>query len=317
MSTASLAKERGYRHEAFFYAGDDEYFAGLLDFLRDGMASDEPTLVVLDATRIAVLEAELGADRSAVTFADMTEIGANPARIIPAWQDFVSEHGPVGRPLRGIGEPIWAYRSPAELSECQRHEALLNLAFEGSAFDFWLLCPYDTAALPDDVLDEARRNHPYLQVDGHATPSASYPGADALAAPFTVPLPDSPPGSPTRSFTTGELGEVRVFASMHATAAGLAPDQVTDLVLAVHEIAANSIVHGGGRGRLTMWCDADVVVCEVRDRGRLVDPLADRTRADSLSGGGRGLWLANQLCDLVQLRSVADGTVVRLHLRAR
>lgn len=317
MSTASLAPERGYRHEAFFYAGDDEYFAGLLDFLRDGMASDEPTLVVLDATRIAVLEAELGADRSAVTFADMTEIGANPARIIPAWQAFVSEHGPVGRPLRGIGEPIWAYRSPAELSECQRHEALLNLAFEGSAFDFWLLCPYDTNALPGDVLDEARRNHPYLQVDGHATPSASYPGADALAAPFTVPLPDPPPGASTRSFTTGELGEVRVFASVHATAAGLAPDQVTDLVLAAHEIAANSILHGGGDGRLTMWSDAGVVVCEVRDRGRIVDPLADRTRPDSLSGGGRGLWLANQLCDLVQLRSVPDGTVVRLHLRAR
>ena len=59
----------------------------------------------------------------------MAEIGANPACIIPAWRDFVDECAEAGRAIRGIGEPIWADRSPAELVECQRHESLLNLAF--------------------------------------------------------------------------------------------------------------------------------------------------------------------------------------------
>jgi anti-sigma regulatory factor (Ser/Thr protein kinase) len=219
--------------------------------------------------------------------------------------------------VRGIGEPIWAARTPAELSECQRHEALLNIAFEDSALDFWLLCPYDTTALADDVLHEARRNHPYLLVDGCHGPSSSYPGAGALAGPFTVPLSDAPAGSPSLSFATGELRAVRSFAAARAEAAGLQPERIADLVLAVDEIAANSIRHGHGAGRLTMWSDADAVYCEVQDRGGLVDPLADRTRADRLAEGGRGLWLANQLCDLVQLRSVPTGTAVRLHFRAR
>jgi hypothetical protein len=30
---------------------------------------------------------------------------------------------------------------------------------------------------------------------------------------------------------------------------------------------------------------------------------------------GRGLWIANQLCDLVQIRSSAAGTVVRMQMR--
>jgi hypothetical protein len=30
--------------------------------------------------------------------------------------------------------------------------------------------------------------------------------------------------------------------------------------------------------------------------------------------GGRGVWLANQLCDLVQIRSAPRSTQVRLHI---
>ena len=33
--------------------------------------------------------------------------------------------------------------------------------------------------------------------------------------------------------------------------------------------------------------------------------------------GGRGLWIVNQLCDLVQIRSAPSGTVVRVHVHAR
>ena len=58
------------------------------------------------------------------------------------------------------------------------------------------------------------------------------------------------------------------------------------------------------------------MICEVRDRGRLDQPLAGRASARARRPvGGWGLWLANQLCDLVQLRTLPDGNVVRLHLR--
>jgi hypothetical protein len=78
---------------------------------------------VLAAERIAALQNELDANTPLVHFADMAAVGTNPARIIPAGQDFLTDHAVPGRRVRGIGEPIWAQRSPAELAECQRHEA--------------------------------------------------------------------------------------------------------------------------------------------------------------------------------------------------
>jgi hypothetical protein len=168
----SMSEHDRYRHEALLYASNDEFLDETLAFVRAGLAAGEPLLVVLPAAKNARLGAALGAARDRVEFADMGAVGANPARIIPAWQDFVARHAGTGHRLRGIGEPISPARSGAELDECHRHEALLNLAFAGA--DFWLLCPYDVATLDDGVLDAARRNHPFVRVNGASSPSGTY-----------------------------------------------------------------------------------------------------------------------------------------------
>jgi anti-sigma regulatory factor (Ser/Thr protein kinase) len=84
---------------------------------------------------------------------------------------------------------------------------------------------------------------------------------------------------------------------------------------AVNEVATNSVRHGGGTGSLRIWQEHAALVCEIRDSGRFSDPLADRQRPSLVHSAPRGLWLANQLCDLVQIRNFADGTVIRLHKR--
>ena len=87
-------------------------------------------------------------------------------------------------------------------------------------------------------------------------------------------------------------------------------------MLAVNEVATNSIIYGGGEGTLSLWQSGETVVCEVSDRGRNVDPLAGRRRPRPEALRGRGLWIANQVCDLVQVRAFVSGGVVRLHMRA-
>jgi hypothetical protein len=62
-----------------------------------------------------------------------------------------------------------------------------------------------------------------------------------------------------------------------------------------------------------VWAGPEAVICEVTDSGRIEDAMAGRVAPDPLAGYGRGLWIANSLCDLVQLRSQPGGTVVRLH----
>jgi hypothetical protein len=143
-------------------------------------------LVVVSAAKIGLLRSALGADADRVAFADMADVGANPARIIPAWRDFVVANDVDRRSARGIGEPIWAARTPAELVECQRHETLLNLAFAGVPA-WWLLCSYDTTSLTPEVLEEAWLSHPVVSERGVATDSAPYRGLEQAAAPFAAP----------------------------------------------------------------------------------------------------------------------------------
>jgi anti-sigma regulatory factor (Ser/Thr protein kinase) len=301
-----------FRHEALLYDGEVGFLTGTLPFIRDGVEAGGPVLVVVSAAKIGLLRAALGGDADRVAFADMAAVGANPARIIPAWRRFVAAIDGGGH-ARGIGEPIWAERTPAELVECQRHEALLNLAFAGVPA-WWLLCPYDTGALGRDVLEEAERSHPFVSERGVAWPSGAYRGLERVAEPFAAPLPD-PPGRPAElEFGSGSLAGLRWLVARHATAAGLDPSRAADLVLAVDEVATNSLRHGGGRGTLRIWRDGGALVCEVRDAGRLEDPMAGRERPAPGRDGGRGLWMVNQLCDLVQLRSFPDGATVRVHM---
>jgi len=309
----SLPLER-FRHEALLYSGIDEFLAGTLAFIREGIAASEPVLVVVGAPKIAALKARLGADAGPVEFKNMAEVGANPARIIPAWHEFVESQAATDRPFRGIGEPIYPERSAAELIECQRHEALLNLAFDdGPAWR--LLCPYDTTALVPDVVEEAHRSHPYVAYDHTYIASGLYAEAAIARAPFTAPLPEPPDLRATLVFDGMGLRPVRRLVSTEAARAGFTSAPIADLVMAVDEVATNSIQHGGGAGTLRIWRDRDVLVCEIRDRGHFDDPLADRRRPAPGQDGGRGLWLANQLCDLVQVRSFTTATTVRLHMR--
>jgi anti-sigma regulatory factor (Ser/Thr protein kinase) len=311
---AGSRSSSAFVHEALLYAGVDEFLGGTLPFIREGVEAGEPVLVVVGREKLDRLRAGLDGAASQVLFADMAEVGANPARIIPAWKRFVTDHGGAGRPLRGIGEPIWQGRTDAELVECQRHESLLNLAFSGAPA--WaLICPYDTESLDEAVIDEARRSHPYVVEDGVRRESGRYRGLAAIAAPFDRPLPEPPRTAEQVAFDAGSLAAARRLVARRAAAAGLAAGRVDDLVLAVNEIATNSILHGGGDGVVRVWEDDVAVVCEVDGAGRIEDPLAGREPPATGSETGRGLWIANQICELVQLRTFPTGSAVRLHMR--
>ena len=99
----------------------------------------------------------------------MGTVGRNPARIIPVWRAFVDEHAESVRGTCGVGEPIWAARTSDELVECERHEALLNLAFAATPTALHLMCPYDVGSLPGSVIEGARRNHPVVTEEGVST----------------------------------------------------------------------------------------------------------------------------------------------------
>jgi anti-sigma regulatory factor (Ser/Thr protein kinase) len=312
-STPSAEIVGGYRHEAFLYSGTPEFLSGTLSFIRRAVSAGDPVLVVVSAAKIGLLREQLGAEAGHVAFADMADVGGNPAHIIALWQAFVRDNAGAGQ-LCGIGEPIGPERSPAGLAECQLHEALLNVAFD-AATPLWLLCPYDVEALAGDVIDEAHRAHPFVAHGDLRQASSAFEPIDP-ADPFDRPLPPPAPWAALMSFGSGDLRRLRAFVAGHAERAGLESEAAKGVVLAVSEIASNSIRHGGGRGELRVWADGRFLVCEVSDAGHITSPLVGRLRPAPDAAGGAGLWLANQLCDLVQISSSARGSTVRVHQAA-
>jgi anti-sigma regulatory factor (Ser/Thr protein kinase) len=297
-----------------FYGGTSAFLAGVMPFIREGLEASEPFLVVVEPIKIELIREELGGDVSGLRFEDMVAVGRNPARIIPVWRQFVAERIEGNHTVRGIGEPIGPHRGTEELAECYRHESLLNLAFDAGA-PWQLLCPYDTEALPSDVVEEARRTHPLVRQDGLSRQSPSYIGRDRAARALQGRLPE--PATPVEvlAFDAGSLATVRMFIWGRARDAGLHAVRAGDLVLAIDEVATNSVRHGGGAGRLRVWRDDAAIICEVRDQGHFESPLVGREIPTTDLSGGRGLWLVNQLCDLVQIRSLDSGAVVRVHMR--
>lgn len=136
-------------------------------------------------------------------------------------------------------------------------------------------------------------------------------------------------GRPTRrpsrvevhvAFGRGELHDVRRLVAGVAHEAGLSRRRTDDLTVAVNELAANSVDHGGGRGTVHAWVEPDAVVVEVADTGDLArrgqgrSPDAAPPRADAERG--RGLWIARQLADDLEIgpadAASGSGTVVRV-----
>jgi anti-sigma regulatory factor (Ser/Thr protein kinase) len=305
------AAHDGFRHEAYLFNDLDEFLAETVPFVLDGVRAGQPVMVAITPKRLASLRQALGGDADRVCLVDMHELGSNPGRIIPAWRAFIDDH-PEGTPVRGVGEPIWSGRRAAELVECQLHEALLNVAISPET-PLWLRCPYDASTLTAGVVEEAQHSHPMMVEGERYRGSTVYGGRAHVDDLMARALPAAGGTEETRRFSRTNLRGVRESVGRWASAAGLEPDRRDDLTLVMHEIATNSVRHGGGAGTLRIWREPGDLVVEISDTGQLEDALAGRWRTADTDEGGRGLWLAQQMADLVQIRRSPHGTTVRVH----
>ncbi len=301
----------GFRHEAFIYSGENEFIHGLTGFVREGVARNNAVLVVVDAPKIDRLRTALAGMASSVSFADMQDVGHNPALIMQVWRDFVIAQAETGRALRGVGEPMSSLRSEAARTECHIHETLLNGVFESEP-DFWLLCPYDSAVLAGSDVATVVANHPYLRDELARYVPDAHPRR--AVEPLTAELGAPPSYAESIPFGSGTIGSLRKTVARRARVSGVGDAGVAGLELAVSEVATNTVVHGHGHGRARVWVAGDAFLCDLHGPGRITDPMVGRLRPQRGQLHGYGIWLANQFCDLVQIRSGETGTTVRLHL---
>lgn len=300
------------RHDALFYGTDAEFLAGVVPFVQHGLADGEAVVAAVTRANIELLRDTLGPDAAQVHFIDRDEWYRRPATTVAGWQQLLDQALDRGHPsVRIIGEV--AFGAQQRHPTWTRYEAALNRLF--AAVPAWIVCPYDSRTLTEDVLADARRTHPAVQ-DPHRRDSNHYQAPELLLRGMPEPLPvvDGPPQLLLPLRDTGDLAAIR--AALRNLVAGWPADRLDELLLVVTEVAANGLEHGRGERQVTLWFDGQRLVCEISDEGPgPTDPLAGYAPlAGRMPNGGWGLWIAHQLCDEIAIDTRDGRTRVRLSL---
>jgi anti-sigma regulatory factor (Ser/Thr protein kinase) len=231
----------------------------------------------------------------------------DPASFWQVISPLVRQAAKAGQPVRLFGEMVWLLWDAGLVNAAIEVEALWNEL--GHQYPFSLLCAYPAqpvSAGPHlDALTEVCRVH--TEVIGGPPKPADQERERLLS---------SPPGDAEVLRYRADLAGVRSFTAARARRAGLPPRRVGDLVIAVSELAANTLAHTSGPGSLVLWVTGSEVICQIHDLGEITDPLAGKLRPDPVAdGGGRGLWVVHQLCDLVEIGAGPAGPTIRVHMQ--
>jgi anti-sigma regulatory factor (Ser/Thr protein kinase) len=309
---AGSGSRDGARHEAVLYSSPDELAARLAPRIDAAMRTGGPVVAVLEEENRTALMTVLGGDAGSVDFADPTEVHSVPAfTVATRWARASRGLQPSDRPTTVISQPVEGIPNCGP-EHWARLDMALNVAIEG--LPITVLCPYPAGG-PELARVEA--THPLVSTGADVHPSSRYRRPHETVVEYPPPPPPELAGPEAElAFDAHGLAAVRAMVVGAGSAVGLAGGRLADFVLAVNEVASNAVEHGPGHGRLRVWTTGGEIVAEVADAGRM-DVRFPGVAVPPPSGPrGRGLWLASEMCDVLQVWSgdATDGTVARLRV---
>jgi anti-sigma regulatory factor (Ser/Thr protein kinase) len=161
----------------------------------------------------------------------------------------------------------------------------------------------------EDSVSQGVRSVPGRQPGGPAAPILGNPATGHLIGRELI----------DRLFSREEITLVRHEVTGSLSAAGLGGDRLHGFVLAVNEVVTNVVLHAGGHGRITLRLLGDSAWCTVTDSGPGIPAhyLSSLQVPGAFEVGGRGIWLAYQLCDEVTMATGPIGTAIGLRIALR
>jgi anti-sigma regulatory factor (Ser/Thr protein kinase) len=300
----------GLRHQAFFYEGVDAFVGETLPFVREGLHDGDPIVVVARTENLEALRESLGQEAEQVSLHDAQDWYRSPGKAFSACLEFVGANA--GAPcIRAIGEVNWPVDWAEAIDEYAHYEAVFNVIARQAPV--YVVCPYDVSSLPDAIITHARATHPEIRIAGGVHRNDAFADPDEYCSRLADRLRAAPPAEPIQ--VTHDLLELRRTVAAQAHEANVPAHRIPELLLAVHEVAANALTHGGGQALARLWTDDRRFVCDIDDQGPgLSETTAGYVPPDPDGERGRGLWLARQVCDLVEVLSRGGTTRVRLSM---
>lgn len=301
-------------HRALLYGDADEFLDAVVPFVSDGLRAEERVLVALMPEKLAWLREALGDDADAAELADASAMYARNGPMLSWLLGRLAAHGTPGEGrIRVVAEQALATRTPADTRAYMRYEAAANVAYQPFAAS--VLCPYDTTRLPDAVLRTALQTHPERLHGRASTTNDAFIDPREFIRRYSRVEPPAPDAIELVLDQVDDLSPARRRIAALAHATGVAQPKIDELKVALGELAANALIHGDAPRRIYAYVRDDAFVCHVHDSGHgLADPLTGYLAPDTNSTGGRGLWLAHQLCETVEATTDQTGTHVCIRI---
>jgi anti-sigma regulatory factor (Ser/Thr protein kinase) len=295
-------------HQALVYGDVPELVDTAGPVLRASVTSGEHVAAIVDETVESGLRNRLGRAAEHIEFISPREVFSLPVQTMVATRRRDAQALTQHRRVTMLGQ----HQPWLLTSELAWWDAAFNLVLAELPITLLCACPAEAAAASRIV----RHTHPWLCTGGEVVSNPQY------RDPFAV-LAEYPPGAPpalgpcdvSLSFRSNdELAELRRHVRRYGQAAGLGQDRIADLVVAVSELAANSIEHGGGHGTVEVWLGPGTLTVDVCDSGRIDHPLPGLRLPPATSHRGRGLWLGRELSDDMHVWCSETGTGVRVRV---
>jgi anti-sigma regulatory factor (Ser/Thr protein kinase) len=312
MRSGAALDHEGFFHDSAFYDSDDEFRQLYVPFLLDGVKAGEPVFVLLEPKKSDLLHDAVG-ETTGTSYLPFDQLYERPVTTIRLFHETVAAEVVKGvEQIRFIGE-VPHPGMGAAWDWWGQYESVCNTTF--SELPIWAMCAYDMRTTLEAIIDEAIRAHPYIAtIDGRHEHNPRYEEPATFVRNRTCGYVDPlEKTAPAVDLVDPTVRDARRAAIGVATRSALDQSAIDGLSLAVTEVVANAQLHGESPLRVRMWGNPDRAVVAVTDQGDgLRDPTSGLVAVAHEDGGGRGLWIANQLCSHVSMDYSEAGFTVRL-----
>lgn len=295
-------------HEALLYSSQDDAATALAGWVTDGLREGARVVLAVPRDVAELVIDRLGPRAGSATFIPRSEVYRSPAGASDRLRQQLEGAGDA--PVWSAGEIPWECRVPAWRRAWARYEAVLNEVFRDASGR--LLCLYDQRRLSDQICGHAHATHP--SVAGESGPNERYLEPSEYCARLAEEAAEPAANRTFELHADRDLSQFRAALSARLPAIGLAGRMAADTVLAVHELVANAIEHGGGDATVRGWREPGAAVIEVEDEGPGgVEALAGEGSPGIGDARGRGVYLARRLAHVLEYPAHPSGCLARLY----
>ncbi|GAA4964681.1 sensor histidine kinase [Actinoplanes utahensis] len=312
----------GFVHTALIAGTDDEVIDALVPALRRSASTYDEVLMVVGKHTRALLAGHVDDLAGVLRWDDVAAFYRRLGFAYESFRRYLAEQAEAGRRVHVIAEPDLADKSdadppPGRAEAYLAYEAVCNDTY--APYRFPVTCLWDTRHHSAAVIEGVQATHPRLLTPAGPQPSPHYRQPDQyLTLRSHVTLPPVPRAVSHDQILSevAQLSRLRALLNAWAGDNGFAEESADDLVVTAVEIASNALCHAATPVRVRAWRHDDTLVVQCDDTAGIPIPAtAGYHRPDTTGAlpGGRGLWLARQLADVVLIDSHAGRTSIRLH----